>query len=117
MFSRLLGMLSADMAIDLGTANTLVYVKGRGIVLNEPSVVAVQDDQAGRGKVIVAVGAEQERERAAARYLAPLAAKAPLSVRDLQFTGAALASLYMFVLGAGIGASTARLPDTVFATL
>ena len=40
MFSRLFGLLSADMAIDLGTANTLVYVKGRGIVLNEPSVVA-----------------------------------------------------------------------------
>ena len=34
-------MLSNDMAIDLGTANTLVYVKGRGIVLNEPSVVAI----------------------------------------------------------------------------
>jgi rod shape-determining protein MreB len=41
LFSKLLGMLSADMAIDLGTANTLVYVKGRGIVLNEPSVVAI----------------------------------------------------------------------------
>ena len=41
MFSRLLGLFSADMAIDLGTANTLVYVKGRGIVLNEPSVVAL----------------------------------------------------------------------------
>lgn len=41
MFSRLLGYLSADMAIDLGTANTLVYVRGRGIVLNEPSVVAI----------------------------------------------------------------------------
>ncbi len=40
MFSKLLGMLSADMAIHLGTANTLVYVSGRGIVLNEPSVVA-----------------------------------------------------------------------------
>jgi rod shape-determining protein MreB len=40
-FANLLGMLSADMAIDLGTANTLVYVKGRGIVLNEPSVVAI----------------------------------------------------------------------------
>ena len=35
-FANLLGMLSADMAIDLGTANTLVYVKGRGVVLNEP---------------------------------------------------------------------------------
>ena len=41
MFGRMLGLLSADMAIDLGTANTLVYVKGRGIVLNEPSVVAI----------------------------------------------------------------------------
>ena len=41
MFGNLLGLLSADMAIDLGTANTLVYVKGRGIVLNEPSVVAI----------------------------------------------------------------------------
>ena len=40
-FANLLGMLSADMAIDLGTANTLVYVKGRGVVLNEPSVVAI----------------------------------------------------------------------------
>ena len=42
MFSKLCGFLSADMAIDLGTANTLVCVKGRGIVLNEPSVVAVK---------------------------------------------------------------------------
>lgn len=41
MFAKLLGFLSSDMAIDLGTANTLVYVKGRGIVLNEPSVVAL----------------------------------------------------------------------------
>ena len=41
MFSRVMGMLSNDMAIDLGTANTLVYVKGRGIVLNESSVVAI----------------------------------------------------------------------------
>jgi len=41
MFAKLLGFLSCDMAIDLGTANTLVYVKGRGIVLNEPSVVAL----------------------------------------------------------------------------
>src|SRR6202795_3491869 len=43
MFGSLLGMLSSDMAIDLGTANTLVYVKGRGIVLNEPSVVALAE--------------------------------------------------------------------------
>ncbi len=56
MFSRLLGMLSADMAIDLGTANTLVYVKGRGIVLNEPSVVAIANIK-GR-KQVLAVGDE-----------------------------------------------------------
>ena len=37
---KLFGMFSRDMAIDLGTANTLVYVKGEGVVLNEPSVVA-----------------------------------------------------------------------------
>ena len=56
MFSGLLGMLSADMAIDLGTANTLVYVKGRGIVLNEPSVVAISES---RGKKqVLAVGDE-----------------------------------------------------------
>ena len=56
MFSRLLGFMSADMAIDLGTANTLVYVKGRGIVLAEPSVVAIADVR-GR-KQVVAVGEE-----------------------------------------------------------
>src|SRR5262249_32013901 len=56
MLSRLMGMLSADMAIDLGTANTLVYVKGRGIVLNEPSVVAIAEVK-GKKKVL-AVGDE-----------------------------------------------------------
>ncbi len=45
MFSKLFGFLSADLAIDLGTANTLVYVKGRGIVLNEPSVVAIKEEK------------------------------------------------------------------------
>ena len=54
MLSGLFGMLSADMAIDLGTANTLVYVKGRGVVLNEPSVVAIID-KAGK-KQVLAVG-------------------------------------------------------------
>ncbi len=56
MFSRLLGFMSADMAIDLGSANTLVYVKGRGIVLDEPSVVAIAEV---RGKKqVLAVGDE-----------------------------------------------------------
>src|SRR6266481_2481543 len=54
MFGSLLGMLSSDMAIDLGTANTLVYVKGRGIVLNEPSVVAMVSK--GGKKQVLAVG-------------------------------------------------------------
>jgi rod shape-determining protein MreB and related proteins len=53
---RLLSMLSADVAIDLGTANTLVYLKGRGIVLNEPSVVAIAQYE-GRKRVL-AVGDE-----------------------------------------------------------
>lgn len=56
MFSNFLGFFSADMAIDLGTANTLVYVKGRGIVLNEPSVVAMVIS--GGRKQVLAVGEE-----------------------------------------------------------
>lgn len=56
MLNSLLAMFSADMAIDLGTANTLVYVKGRGIVLNEPSVVAIFESS-GRNRVL-AVGDE-----------------------------------------------------------
>ena len=59
MFSRLLGLLSADMAIDLGTANTLVYVKGKGIVLDEPSVVAITNNR-GR-KQVLAVGEEAKQ--------------------------------------------------------
>ena len=59
MFSRLFGFLSADMAIDLGTANTLVYVKGRGIVLNEPSVVATIEIKG--KKQILAVGNEAKQ--------------------------------------------------------
>ena len=56
-FDWLAGMFSNDLAIDLGTANTLVYVKGEGIVMNEPSVVAVQRDVRG-AKKILAVGKE-----------------------------------------------------------
>ena len=53
----ILGLFSNDLAIDLGTANTLVYVKGKGIVLREPSVVAVRKDARGGTKVL-AVGRE-----------------------------------------------------------
>ena len=59
MLSKFMGWLSADMAIDLGTANTLVYVKGKGIVLNEPSVVAIEEY---RGKKqVLAVGNEAKQ--------------------------------------------------------
>jgi rod shape-determining protein MreB len=58
LFNSLSGLFSNDLAIDLGTANTLIYQKGRGVVCNEPSVVAVQNDgRTGRRKV-VAVGTE-----------------------------------------------------------
>lgn len=58
--NALLGAVSNDLAIDLGTANTLVYVKGKGIVLSEPSVVAVRTDNKHRNRVL-AVGAEAKR--------------------------------------------------------
>jgi rod shape-determining protein MreB and related proteins len=55
MFSKLFGFLSSDIAIDLGTANTLVYVRGQGVVLDEPSVVAYVTQPGGR-KIVHAVG-------------------------------------------------------------
>ena len=55
----LFGMFSNDLSIDLGTANTLIYVRGQGIVLNEPSVVAIRQDRGPGGpKSIAAVGVE-----------------------------------------------------------
>ncbi len=60
MFDAVWGMFSNDLAIDLGTANTLVYLKGKGIVVSEPSVVAVQKDQMGQKKVL-AVGMEAKK--------------------------------------------------------
>ncbi|MEA3464852.1 MAG: rod shape-determining protein [Thermodesulfobacteriota bacterium] len=60
LFNALWGLFSNDLAIDLGTANTLVYVKSKGIVIGEPSVVAVQKDAAGNKKVL-AVGVEAKK--------------------------------------------------------
>lgn len=57
MFDKVMGLFSNDMAIDLGTANTLVLVKGKGIIINEPSVIAVQKDKHKREKIL-AVGRE-----------------------------------------------------------
>ena len=59
-FDRLLGLFSHDLAIDLGTATTLVYVKGEGIICSEPSAVAVHRDTRGTKKVL-AVGIEAKR--------------------------------------------------------
>ncbi len=54
---QIIGFFSSDMSIDLGTANTLVLVKGRGIIINEPSVVAIQRDKSGKQRIL-AVGSE-----------------------------------------------------------
>ncbi|WP_024791247.1 rod shape-determining protein [Lebetimonas sp. JS032] len=54
MLNKLLGLFSSDLAIDLGTANTLVSIKGKGIIINEPSVVAIQDDK--HKRKVLAVG-------------------------------------------------------------
>lgn len=62
MFSNLRGAFSNDLSIDLGTANTLIYVKGQGIVLDEPSVVAIRTERGTNGpKQIAAVGIEAKR--------------------------------------------------------
>ncbi len=57
---KLIGLFSSDMAIDLGTANTIVSVRGKGIIINEPSVVAVQSDKHGKDKIL-AVGQEAKQ--------------------------------------------------------
>ena len=57
---KLIGLFSNDMAIDLGTANTIVSVKGKGIIINEPSVVAVQSDRHGKDRIL-AVGQEAKQ--------------------------------------------------------
>ncbi|MFQ5972935.1 MAG: rod shape-determining protein, partial [Alphaproteobacteria bacterium] len=59
MLAKLLNFVSGEIAIDLGTANTLVYVNGRGIVVNEPSVIAVSEE--GGRRRIVAVGLDAHR--------------------------------------------------------
>jgi rod shape-determining protein MreB len=62
MFSYLRGLFSNDLSIDLGTANTLIYVRGKGIVLNEPSVVAIRRGRDNSSvKEIAAIGAEAKK--------------------------------------------------------
>jgi rod shape-determining protein MreB len=62
MLKRFRGLFSNDLSIDLGTANTLIYVRGQGIVLNEPSVVAIRQDRGPGGpRSVAAVGMEAKR--------------------------------------------------------
>jgi rod shape-determining protein MreB len=88
--NRIIGLFSNDLAIDLGTANTLVYVKGKGIVANEPSVLALQTDGRGRKKVL-AVG--DEAKRMLGRTPANITAVRPLKdgvISDFEVTEAML---------------------------
>jgi len=57
MFNKLMGIFSKDLAVDLGTANTLVYVRGKGVTLREPSVVAIEKEK----RRVLAVGDEAKR--------------------------------------------------------
>jgi rod shape-determining protein MreB and related proteins len=89
-FDSLFGFFSNDLAIDLGTANTLVYVKGKGIVSNEPSVVAVAKDSHGQRKV-VAVG--KEAKQMLGRTPGSILAVRPMKdgvIADFEVTGAML---------------------------
>lgn len=61
MFKKLRGLFSNDLSIDLGTANTLIYVREKGIVLNEPSVVALRQDPSSGQRRVVAVGLEAKQ--------------------------------------------------------
>ena len=61
LFRRLRGVFSNDLSIDLGTANTLIYARGEGIVLNEPSVVAIREERKGGARTVAAVGEEAKR--------------------------------------------------------
>jgi rod shape-determining protein MreB len=89
-FDRFWGLLSNDLAIDLGTATTLVYVKGQGIVANEPSVVAIRKDSLG-AKRILAVG--NEAKKMLGRTPANIVAIRPLKdgvIADFEVTEAML---------------------------
>ncbi|MDO9387807.1 MAG: rod shape-determining protein, partial [Thiobacillus sp.] len=61
MFKFLTSYFSTDLAIDLGTANTLIYVRGRGIVLDEPSVVSIRTEMVGGKRTVQAVGVEAKQ--------------------------------------------------------
>ncbi|MBQ8036437.1 MAG: rod shape-determining protein [Proteobacteria bacterium] len=89
-FDRLFGYFSSDLAIDLGTANTLIYAKNRGIVVREPSVVAVQKESRGENHVL-AVG--KEAKEMLGRTPGGIQAIRPMKdgvIADFEVTGAML---------------------------
>ena len=90
-FDAIAGLFSHDLAIDLGTANTLVYVRDKGLVCSEPSVVAVTEDSAGRGERVIAVGHEAKemlgRTPGAIRAIRPIKDGA---IADFEITEAML---------------------------
>lgn len=89
-FHKLLGLFSTDLAIDLGTANSLIYIKGKGIVSSEPSVVAVQVDSRG-GRKVLAVG--REAKEMLGRTPGSIAAIRPMKdgvIADFEITEAML---------------------------
>jgi len=101
MFSKLFGFMSADMAIDLGTANTLVYVRDQGIVLNEPSVVAIS--MAGGKKQVLAVG--NEAKQMLGRTPGNIIAIRPLRdgvIADFEVTEAMIKQPMAAAIGAGL---------------
>ena len=90
-FKRILGIFSTDLAVDLGTANTLIYVRGKGIVLSEPSVVAIHTGRHGATSRRMHVG--EEAKRMLGRTPANITAIRPLKdgvIADFQITEAML---------------------------
>lgn len=73
MFKRFFGLFSSDLAIDLGTANTLVLVKGKGIIVNEPSIVTIQYDHSGKEKILAVGHAAKE-----------MAGKTPSNIKSIR---------------------------------
>jgi rod shape-determining protein MreB len=89
MFKKIFGLISSDIAIDLGTANTLIFVKDKGIVLNEPSVVAVRQEYGPRNsRTLLAVG--HEAKKMLGRTPGSIQAIRPMKdgvIADFTFTG------------------------------
>ena len=103
MLKTITGYFSNDLSIDLGTANTLVYASGRGIVLNEPSVVALRNENGKPGKIVVAVGSDAKAMLG--RTPGTIDAIRPLKVcfiADFIVTEARLQSFKTQILGVGI---------------